>query len=75
MCPDGPLWDSRRHTLTVYVKCGEGRKFDCLTLEDQRRGCVKTTLKVKTVSKRDDDDKVDDDADVREQKFRNSVFF
>ena len=48
-CPNGPSWDSNLNILTIYVKCGEKEKFPCLTVEDQIRGCIKATIKVKPI--------------------------
>lgn len=61
MCPDAPVWDYRNNDLILYVKCGSGYKFNCLTEEDKIRGCVKTKLKIKIKHFKD--------------KFKNIVFF
>ena len=61
MCPNAPILNHHNNELILFVKCGKGFKFQCLTEEDELRGCIKTRIDVKLKGK--------------DLKFKNLVFF
>ena len=66
MCPDAPVWDHINNLLIFYVKCGDDYKYPCTTMEDRIRGCIKTSIKVKPISKK---------RDLNRMTFEDLVFF